>query len=56
MTQQPIGRIKLVQVQRSSLKAGERPNRYYDPAPLLPVDGLLLSPSGVVGQLAAASS
>ncbi len=38
-----------MQVQRSSLKAGERPNRYYDPAPLLPVDGLLLSPSGVVG-------
>lgn len=52
MTQQPIGRIKLVQIQRSSLKAGERPNRYYDPAPLLPVDGLLLSPGGVVGQSA----
>jgi hypothetical protein len=52
MTQQPIGRIKLVQIQRSSLKAGERPNRYYDPAPLLPVDSLLLSPGGVVGQSA----
>jgi hypothetical protein len=44
-----IGRIKLVQVQRSSLKAGERPYRYYDPTPLLVVDGLLLSPEGVVG-------
>jgi hypothetical protein len=44
-----IGRIKLVQVQRSSLKAGERPYRYYDPAPLLVVDGLLLSPGGVIG-------
>jgi hypothetical protein len=44
-----IGRIKLVQVQRSSLKAGERPYRYYDPTPLLAVDGLLLSPGGVLG-------
>ena len=44
-----IGRIKLVQVQRSSLKAGERPYRYYDPTPLLVVDGLLLSPGGAVG-------
>jgi hypothetical protein len=45
----PIGIIKLVQVQRSSLKSGERPNRYYDPAPLLVVDRLLLSPRGVIG-------
>jgi hypothetical protein len=44
-----IGRIKLVQVQRASLKAGERPYRYFDPTPLLVVDGLLLSPGGVVG-------
>src|SRR5262245_2856727 len=44
-----IGSIKLIQVQRSSLKAGERPYRYYDPTPLLVVDGLLLSPEGVVG-------
>jgi hypothetical protein len=44
-----IGIIKLVQVQRSSLKAGERPYRYYDPAPLLTVEGLRLSPDGVVG-------
>jgi len=44
-----IGIIKLVQVQRSSLKAGERPYRYYDPTPLLVVDGLMLSPGGVVG-------
>ncbi len=36
-----IGLIKLVQVQRSSLKQGQRPQRYYDPAPLL------LSPPGV---------
>jgi hypothetical protein len=44
-----IGRIKLVQVQRSSLKAGERPYRYYDPMPLLAVEGLLLSPGGAIG-------
>jgi hypothetical protein len=44
-----IGTIKLVQVQRSSLKAGERPYRYYEPTPLLAVEGLLLSPDGVVG-------
>ncbi|MFL5804795.1 MAG: MOSC domain-containing protein [Roseiflexaceae bacterium] len=49
MTMHEIGRIKQVQVQRASLKAGERPYRYYDPTPLLVVDGLLLSPSGVVG-------
>jgi hypothetical protein len=44
-----IGTIKLIQVQRSSLKAGERPYRYYDPTPLLVVEGLLVSPDGVVG-------
>jgi hypothetical protein len=44
-----IGCVKLVQVQRSSLKAGDRPSRYYDPTPLLVMDGLLLSSSGVVG-------
>jgi hypothetical protein len=49
MTFSEIGRIKLVQVQRASLKVGERPYRYYDPTPLLVVDGLLLSPSGAVG-------
>jgi MOSC domain-containing protein len=49
MTMHAIGLIKQVQVQRSSLKAGERPYRYYDPAQLLLVDGLLLSPRGVIG-------
>jgi hypothetical protein len=46
---QEIGRIKLVQIQRSSLKQGQRPHRYYDPAPLLNVERLLLTPDGVVG-------
>ena len=44
-----IGRVKLVQIQRSTLKAGEKPYRYYDPAPLLAVAGLLLAPAGVIG-------
>src|SRR5437763_11509151 len=32
-----IGRVKQVQVQRSSLKVGERPHAYYDPTPLFVV-------------------
>src|SRR4051812_40755371 len=44
---QEIGLIKLVQLQRSSLKQGQRPQRYYDPAPLLVVDRLLLAPPGI---------
>jgi hypothetical protein len=44
-----IGRVKFVQVQRSSLKLGEKPDRRYDPTPLSIVDSLELSPEGVVG-------
>jgi hypothetical protein len=44
-----IGTIKQVQVQRSSLKAGQKPQRYYDPTPLLVVEQLRLSARGVVG-------
>ncbi len=46
---QEIGTIKQVQVQRSSLKAGQKPERYYDPTPLLVVKQLRLSTRGVVG-------
>jgi hypothetical protein len=42
-----IGLIKHVQLQRSSLKQGERPQRYYDPAPLLVVERLRLDAGGV---------
>ena len=42
-----IGLIKHVQIQRSSLKQGQRPQRYYDPTPLLAVERLLLAPQGV---------
>ncbi len=44
-----IGRIKQVQIQRSSLKPGERLKRYYDPSPLLVVESLELTPDGVFG-------
>lgn len=49
MQLQEIGRVKLVQIQRASLKAGERPHRYYDPAPLLAVDALVLDEGGCAG-------
>jgi hypothetical protein len=42
-----IGRIRQVQVQRASLKQGQRPQRYYDPAPLLVVEYLRLAADGV---------
>ena len=44
-----IGIVKLVQIQQSSLKAGEKPQQYYDPTPLLLVDALEIAPEGVVG-------
>jgi hypothetical protein len=44
-----IGSIKQVQVQCSGLKVGKKPDRYYDPSPLLPVSRLLLTDRGVIG-------
>lgn len=44
-----IGLVKHLQIQRSSLKIGQKPLRYYDPAPLLAVPGLRLTPSGAAG-------
>jgi hypothetical protein len=44
-----IGQIKQIQVQRTSLKRGEKPQRYYDPSPILPVEQLLLTSRGVFG-------
>jgi hypothetical protein len=44
-----IGTIVRLQVQRSSLKLGQRPRRWFDPAPLLEVPALSLSADGVVG-------
>ncbi len=47
-----IGRVKQVQIQRSSLKRGEKPNRIYDPAPLLVVDNVAINAHGVTGLMA----
>lgn len=45
----PLGSLIRLQIQRSTLKTGEKPNRCYDPAPLLPVDRLAVGPDGVLG-------
>ncbi len=45
-----LGRIVRLQIQRSSLKTGEKPTRTYDPAPLLSVDRLLIGPDGALGE------
>lgn len=45
-----VGAIVRLQIQRSSLKTGEKPHRIYDPAPILPVDRLAVTPDGVLGQ------
>ena len=44
-----IGSIVRLQIQRSPLKTGEKPNRVYDPAPLLTVDRLMVSADGTLG-------
>ena len=47
----PLGPIVRLQIQRTGLKLGEKPNRVYDPAPLLEVQALTLSPAGAVALL-----
>jgi hypothetical protein len=44
-----IGRVAIAQVAPSSLKSGVYPDEIYSPAPLTPVETLLLSPRGAVG-------
>jgi hypothetical protein len=44
-----IGRIARLQIQVHSVKLGERPARWYDPAGLVSVAELVLSASGVLG-------
>ena len=48
----PLGKIVRLQIQRSSLKVGEKPNRQYDPAPLLPVKELTLTSLGALARTA----
>ena len=45
-----LGTVIRLQVQRSSLKTGEKPRRVYDPAPILCVDRLAVTADGVLGQ------
>ena len=49
MLMEQIGTVIRLQVQRSSLKAGERPRRWYDPAPIRSVPRLTLDADGVTG-------
>jgi hypothetical protein len=46
-----IGPILRLQVQRSTLKTGEKPNRTYDPRPLLAVPALAVHPDGACGAM-----
>ncbi|MEO8972662.1 MAG: hypothetical protein ABI406_13815, partial [Ktedonobacteraceae bacterium] len=46
-----LGRIKQVQVQRSSLKLESPSYSYYDPTPLLVVESLELTPDGIFGYI-----
>jgi len=45
----PIGTITRLQIQRDSLKRGEKPTRVYDPTPLLSVPALNVTPDGALG-------
>jgi hypothetical protein len=49
---QKIGTAQFLQIQRESLKEGEHPNHVYNPAPLLTVDKIQLTPDGIVGHTA----
>jgi len=46
-----IGKIVHLQIQRASLKTGEKPNRFYSPAQLLAVPTLTLTPTGAEAHL-----
>jgi hypothetical protein len=44
-----IGRIVRLQIQRDSLKTGAKSERIYDPAPILDVPRLAVTPDGALG-------
>jgi hypothetical protein len=48
---QTIGKIARLQIQRTTLSLGERPDRYYDPAGLVSVSELTLTPHGALARL-----
>src|SRR2546422_4024248 len=45
-----IGAVVRLQIQRSSLKTGEKPHRVYDPSPVLSVRRLAVDGDGVLGE------
>jgi hypothetical protein len=45
-----LGQIVRLQIQRNSLKSGEKPTRVYDTRPLLSVERLAVGPDGALGQ------
>jgi hypothetical protein len=47
-----LGRVVRLQIQRSSLKTGEKPHRVYDTVPILTVERLMVSPDGALGEAA----
>lgn len=44
-----IGPLIRLQIQRSPLKTGQKPDRTYSPAPILAVERLRVTPEGVLG-------
>lgn len=52
----PVGKIVRLQIQRTALKRGEKPNRFFDPAPLLAVDRLTITADGAIARLADGSA
>src|SRR5437879_11068756 len=44
-----IGTVTRLQIQRDSLKRGDKPTRVYDPTPLLSVPALNVTPDGALG-------
>lgn len=44
----PLGKIVRLQIQRSRLKLGEKPNQYYDPSALVAVNELRLTSQGAL--------
>jgi hypothetical protein len=45
-----LGRVVRLQIQRSSLKTGEKPHRRYDPEPILVVPRIAVTADGVLGE------
>jgi hypothetical protein len=45
-----LGRVVRLQIQRASLKTGEKPDRRYDPDPILAVRRIAVTADGVLGE------